>query len=187
MSTAAKKKPSFRTEDLAYMAIGAALTAVCSWITVPSAVPFTLQTFAVFMVLGLLGGRRGTVSILLYILLGAVGLPVFSGFRGGPGILLGNTGGYIAGFLLSGLIYWALQRFAAKGVWAEALVLLAGLLACYASGTAWFMAVYTRTQGAVTPGTVLSWCVIPFILPDLAKLALALLLTGRLRRALRLD
>ena len=73
----------FRVVDLTYMAVCAALIAVCAWITVPAAVPFTLQIFGVFCVLGLLGGKRGTVAILVYILLGAVGLPVFSGFNGG--------------------------------------------------------------------------------------------------------
>ena len=93
----------FRVVDLTYMAVCAALIAVCSWISIPAAVPFTLQTFAVFCVLGLLGGKRGTVSILVYILLGAIGLPVFSGFNGGIGALLGTTGGYIIGFIFVGL------------------------------------------------------------------------------------
>ena len=100
----------FRVVDLTYMAVCAALIAICAWITVPAAVPFTLQTFAVFCVLGLLGGKRGTVAILVYILLGAVGLPVFSGFNGGIGALLGTTGGYILGFIFIGLIYWAAEK-----------------------------------------------------------------------------
>ena len=66
--------------DLVYMAIGAVIITVCSWISIPSAVPFTLQTFAVFLIVALLGGKRGTISILVYILLGAVGVPVFSGY-----------------------------------------------------------------------------------------------------------
>lgn len=87
--------------DLAYTALGAVLIAVCSWITIPMAVPFTMQTFAVFLTLSLLGGRRGTAAIAAYVLLGAVGLPVFSGFSGGFGVLLGATGGYIAGFVFT--------------------------------------------------------------------------------------
>ena len=97
----------FRVVDLTYMAVCAALIAICAWITVPAAVPFTLQTFAIFFVLSLLGGKRGTIAILVYILLGAVGLPVFSGFNGGLGALLGTTGGYIFGFLFIGLIFRA--------------------------------------------------------------------------------
>ena len=94
----------FRVVDLIYMALCAALIAICSWITVPATIPFTMQTFAVFCVLGLLGGRRGSMAILVYILLGVVGLPVFSGFQGGIGALLGTTGGYIVGFIFIGLI-----------------------------------------------------------------------------------
>lgn len=73
----------FSTRDLCFCAIGAALIAVCAWISIPADVPFTLQTFAIFAVCGLLGGKRGTVSVLVYLLLGAVGAPVFAGFRGG--------------------------------------------------------------------------------------------------------
>ena len=103
-----------KTTDLVYTALCAALIAVCSWISVPAAVPFTLQTFAVFAALNLLGGKRGTTAVLVYILLGAVGLPVFSGFKGGPGVLLGTTGGYIIGFLFTGLLFIFAERLFAQ-------------------------------------------------------------------------
>ena len=74
-----------RTRDIAYIGIFAALIAICSWISVPTAIPFTLQTLGVFLAVGLLGGRRGTLAVLVYLLLGLVGLPVFAGFHGGPG------------------------------------------------------------------------------------------------------
>ena len=90
----------FSTRDLCFCAIGAALIAVCAWISIPADVPFTLQTFAIFAVCGLLGGKRGTVSVLVYLLLGAVGAPVFAGFRGGFASLIGTTGGYLVGFIL---------------------------------------------------------------------------------------
>ena len=90
-----KKKSSETVLDLTYVALGAVLIAICSWISIPAAVPFTLQTFAVAFVLLTLGGRRGTLSIIIYILLGAIGIPVFSQFSAGIGVLLGTTGGYI--------------------------------------------------------------------------------------------
>ena len=74
--------------DLTYISLAAVLIAACSWISVPLTVPFTLQTFAVFCVLELLGGKRGTAAIGLYILLGAVGVPVFAGFTGGFMLIL---------------------------------------------------------------------------------------------------
>ena len=172
----------FRVVDLTYMAVGAALTAVCSWVSIPSTVPFTLQTFAVFCVLSLLGGKRGTVSVLIYILLGAVGMPVFAGFTGGIGILLGTTGGYIIGFILMGLLFWLAEHFFGNALPVRIVSMLAGLLVCYAFGTGWFLRVYARQSGAIGIGTALSWCVLPFILPDLAKMALAVGIAGRVKK-----
>ena len=89
---AAVKHP-MKTRDVAYIGMFAALMAICSWISIPTTVPFTLQTMGVFTAVGLLGGKRGTTAVLVYILMGAIGLPVFSGFTGGMGILFGSTGG----------------------------------------------------------------------------------------------
>ena len=72
-----------KTVDMAYIALFAVLITICSWISIPAAVPLTFQTFGVFLAVGVLGGKRGTLSVVTYLLLGAVGLPVFSGFRGG--------------------------------------------------------------------------------------------------------
>lgn len=171
----------FSTRDLCFCAIGAALIAVCAWISIPADVPFTLQTFAIFTVCGLLGGKRGTVSVLVYLLLGAVGAPVFAGFRGGFASLLGTTGGYLVGFVLLTLIITFAQAHWGQGQWVFVLSAAVGLLVCYAFGTAWFLIVYTRT-GAITLGVVLAKCVLPFLLPDAVKLALATLLRVRLYR-----
>ena len=176
----------FKTKDLTYTALGAVLIAVCSWISVPAPVPFTLQTFAVFSVLLLLGGRRGTAAVLVYLLLGAAGLPVFSGFRGGLGALLGATGGYLLGFLLTGLVYRLFERFTGR-VWLRVLALVLGLALCYAFGTLWFVQVYARQTGPISVAAALGWCVFPFLLPDGVKLALALLLSRRLRPLLKPD
>lgn len=180
MKTSVNKK--LNTRDMVYISVFAALIAACSWIMVPSAVPFTLQTMGVFVTLGLLGGKRGCLAVLTYILLGAVGVPVFAGFTGGIGILLGNTGGYIVGFLATALVMWAMEGLFGSETWVLPISMLLGLLSCYALGTAWFMVFYTRTTGPVGLGAVLGWCVIPFIIPDLIKIGLSLFLIGRLRR-----
>ena len=179
--TAAVKK-RISTRDLVYVAVFTALMAICAWIAIPTSVPFTLQTLGVFLAVGLLGGRRGTLAVLVYLLLGAVGAPVFSGFTGGIGALVGTTGGYILGFLLSALLMWALEAALGRELGVFALSMVLGLIVCYAFGTAWYMALYTQANGPVSLGTVLGWCVVPFLVPDLLKMALALAITARLRR-----
>jgi biotin transport system substrate-specific component len=175
-------KRTWSAHDLTYTALGAVLIAVCSWIQIPATVPFTMQTFAVFAVLFLLGGRRGIWAVIVYILLGAVGFPVFSGFQGGLGVLLGTTGGYIVGFFFAALIYALTKRLLGDGTAVAVLGMVLGLIVCYAFGTAWFLVAYARSSGAVGLGAALSWCVFPFILPDLLKIALAVLLGLPLKR-----
>ena len=172
--------------DMTYIALFAVVMAICSWISVPSVVPFTLQTFGVFLAVGVLGGKRGTLAVLIYILLGCVGLPVLAGFTGGIGILLGSTGGYIVGFLFTALTMWAMERLPGSPTLVSVASMVLGLIVCYAFGTAWFMLVYARTTGPVGVWTALGWCVIPYIIPDLAKVALALIVRRRLRAAIRL-
>ena len=171
-----------KTLDMVYIALFACLMAICAWISIPGQIPFTLQTMGVFLAIGLLGGKRGTIAVLVYILMGAVGLPVFSGFSGGLGKLLGMTGGYIVGFLVSALLMWAMEALFGSKKWVLPVSRVVGLIACYAFGTAWFLAVYTSSKGAITLGAVLGMCVIPYIIPDAIKIAVALLLTKALKR-----
>ncbi len=185
MSTVTKTgtaRSGMKTIDMVYIAVFAALMAVCSWISIPTTVPFTLQTFGVFMAVGILGGKRGTLSVLVYILLGAIGLPVFAGFSGGIGALLGTSGGYIVGFLFSALTMWLMESTLGKSAVVQIISMVLGLIVCYAFGTVWFMVVYTSQTGAVGLITVLGWCIFPFIVPDLLKIALAFVLSNRLRR-----
>lgn len=182
-----EKKDKFRTIDLVYIALGAVIIAVCSWISIPTAVPFTMQTFAVFLILSVLGGKRGTIVIIVYVLLGAIGAPVFASFTSGIGILMGNTGGYIIGFILMGFTYRLIIALFGKKIWVEILAMVIGLILCYTFGTVWFMILYSQANGAVGLATVLMWCVIPFIIPDIIKMALALTLARRLSPVLKLN
>ena len=124
------KSSRLGTKDIALTALFVAVMAVCSWISIPATVPFTLQTFGVFLSVGLLGGKRGSLAVLVYLLLGAVGLPVFSGFTGGIGHLLGPTGGYIIGFIFSALLMWLAERLFGKSVAVLAVSMSAGLIVC---------------------------------------------------------
>lgn len=160
------------THHMTRAALFAALLAACAWISLPVGdIGFTLQTFGVFLTLGVLGGKWGTVSILIYLLLGSIGLPVFSGFRGGPGMLLGVTGGYLWGFVVAGLVYWALER---RG---NLLAMVLGMAACYLCGSLWFT---LYSGGGI--GLVFLRCVVPYLIPDALKIWLAYTLSRRLRR-----
>lgn len=170
-----------KTKDITYIGIMAALMAVCSWISIPTAVPFTMQTFAIFFAIGMFGGRRGTMAVFVYLFLGLLGLPVFAGFSGGPGALMGMTGGYLLGFVFTAFIMWGMEILFGKSMTVFFLSAVLGLIVCYAFGTGWYMMMYARTSGAVGLMTVLGWCVFPFVIPDVAKIVLAMVLSRRLR------
>lgn len=177
-------KTRLRTLDMTYIALFAVLMAVCAWISIPAPVPFTLQTFAVSFTLLALGGRRGSFAILTYLLMGAVGLPVFNGFRGGLGVLLGTSGGYILGFAVMTVVFRAVTAVKPDSLRLRIAGCLLGLAGCYTFGTAWFMAVYARQSGAVGLSMALGMCVVPFLLPEGVKLVLAVSLSQRLKKHL---
>lgn len=157
-------------------ALFAALTAVFSQISVPlpfTPVPVNLATLSFFLAGGLLGPKYGLLSQIVYMCLGLVGLPVFAQFTSGPAILLGPTGGYIIGYGLGAFIC----GFAAglQKPLKSALLFFAGLLACYAAGTLWFM--YSTGNGLIS---ALSMCVLPFLPGDALKITAAVLLVRRL-------
>ena len=165
-----------KTRDIAYIALAVALNAICAFITIPATVPFTLQVFGIFFTLDYLGGRRGALAVWLYLLFGAIGLPVFSGFRGGFGVLLSATGGFIMAFAVVALLYFVLSFFKLPH-WTRYLLAAISLAVIYLGGSAWF--VYMM-GGTILHALVV--CVLPFILPDVIKIVLALLLSSRLGR-----
>ena len=175
-----------KTKDMAYIALMAVLISVCSWLSVPAAIPFTMQTFAVFTALLLLGGRRGSIAVAVYIALGAVGLPVFSGFAGGVGKLMGPSGGYIFGFLPTGLRYRLGEKLLGKKLWVKIVSLIIGLALCYAFGTVWFVKVYSAAK-PISYASALGLCVFPFIIPDAAKMALAFLTDRVIRKHVNIE
>ncbi|MCR4719477.1 MAG: biotin transporter BioY [Firmicutes bacterium] len=166
-------------KTMTYISLMSVIITLCAWLTIPAAVPFTMQTFGIFFALLFLGGKRGTASITVYLLLGALGLPVFSGFSGGIGHLFGITGGYMLGFLLTGIVYILFERIFGKSLKISVLSLIFGLFLCYAFGTVWF-SIYKGNMGFLQAFAI---CVLPFIIPDLLKLALAVFLYKRIKKA----
>ncbi len=167
-----------KTVKMAQCALSAALLAVCAWVTVPAAVPFTLQSFGVYLTLLLLGGKYGTVTVAVYLLLGGVGLPVFAGGAGGVGVLCGVTGGYLWGFLAAAVLFWLWHPKTQKGC---AAALAVGQACGYLLGTVWF-----SVLSGDRFGVSLVACVLPFVLPDALKTALALWLAPRIKKAAKL-
>lgn len=178
-------KTKTNTYDLVLIAVFAVLMAMCAYISIPVAVPFTMQTFGIFLTLNVLGGKRGTFAVCLYILMGAIGLPVFAGFQSGVGVLLGPTGGYVIGFVLSCLCYLLFEKVFGRGKAVRVSAMTCGMILCYIFGTLWFMQVYTKDAGAMSLGAALSLCVLPFIVPDMLKMGLALIAAERLEKILR--
>lgn len=180
--------------DITVIAISAALITVCSWISIQiGPVPVTLQTLAVLAVLLTAGGRRGTIAIAVYLALGAVGVPVFAGFKGGPAAFVGPTGGFLVGFLVSALVFWLLEKIVfGKLMTTPSKKLIFGIvnsvifeIVMYTVGVIWFMTVYAAQTGPVGLMTVLGWCVIPFIIPDIVKIAAASVIGSRASRFVR--
>lgn len=118
-------------------------------------------------------------------MLGIVGLPVFSGFSAGAGVLFGATGGYLLGYLAAALLFWGLTAKLGQTLPVMASAMVLGLVLCYAFGTFWFLTVYTGGSGEALLGA-LTLCVFPYVLPDLGKIFLALVLVSRVKKHLAL-
>lgn len=179
---------SLTAKEITYIAMGVALTAVCSWISVPALftmVPFTMQTFSVCLVTALFGLRLGLWTVSVYILLGMVGVPVFAGFRGGPAVLLGPTGGYIVGFFFTAFVVGLTSDRQRRGTASLILGMVLGIALLYTFGTVWYVFVYTRKTGAIGVLAALAKCVFPYLIPDGIKIVLAAFLTVRLQGYVR--
>jgi len=179
LSYGRKAVMAIKVRNMALCGLFTAVLAVCAWIAIPMGdTVVTLQTFGVALTLWLLGGKRGSITIFVYLLLGAIGAPVFSGFRGGMGAILGTTGGYLFGFMLTALVYWLITAICPAGKPAGMAV---GMLLCYGCGTVWYGWGYLGGS-ALSLGAVILKCVAPYLIPDALKLLLAWLLAKRLRR-----
>ncbi len=174
--------------NLVYIAMSTAIITVCSQISIPLKiiVPFTLQTFAVFVIAALLGWKRGMISVVVYILLGLIGVPVFAQFSAGISTLLSPTGGYIIGFLFTAFIVGIMTDKLGKKVWVLTVSMVIGLLICYAFGTAWFIMIYNIRGDAMDLATSLSYCVYPFLIADALKIAVATVIVNRLDKVIKL-
>lgn len=181
---ASKNTRASKTVALTESGLLIAVMTICSWISIPlpgTGVPINLATFAVILTGLLLGSRKGAVATAVFLLLGAIGIPVFAGFAGGLGILCGPTGGYLAGYVFLTLFTGLASPVREKGSIVRYLICAAaGELVLYILGTMWF--IHLTAMG---PGPALAACVIPFIPGDIAKIILAWILARRLLKVIR--
>ena len=158
-----------------------AIISICAWISIPMVpIPITLQILGVFITASILGAKLGTVSIIIYILLGAVGLPVFSNFIGGFGILLSPTGGFIIGFIFTALTIGIITSFK-NSILINTLAMLLGLLLCYLFGTLWYC-IYANVDFI----TAVLVCVVPFLIGDAIKIIVASILVTKLKKHMKI-
>ena len=161
-------------------ALFAAFIAVCSYISIPTSPPITLQLFAITLSLYIYGGIFTSLAVTLYLALGAVGLPVFSGFVGGFGHFASANGGFLFGFIVYSLFY-ALLEFVFGACGKRRIVYTAiSLLLLYLCGSLWYTLVYL-SQGFGAYLSALLVTVVPFILPDIVKIFLAYIIAERLK------
>ena len=169
-------------KTMIYCALFAALTAVCSQLAIPiQPVPINLALLSVYIASGLLGGGMGAASQAVFLLIGAVGVPVFAGFRGGVQALVGPTGGYLIGYVAAAFVTGVIVKRLGTGPLKIALACAVGMAACYALGTAWYC-----VQSGTPALAALSLCVFPFLPGDAVKIAAAALLVPRLKRVIKL-
>lgn len=171
---------NLKTKTLIDISLLAAITAVLSQIAVPlpfTPVPINLATLGVFLCGALLGAKYGALTQIVYILLGVIGLPVFSGFSGGAGVLFGPTGGYIIGYIFAALCTGLFIKKLPKKFSYYTLSMFIGLVVCYLFGTAWFIYLTKATFRKA-----LAACIIPFIPGDILKIITASFIAIRLKK-----
>ena len=168
-------------KEINRIAVSTAILAVCSWLTVPGGVPFTMQSFAVVTVAALFGGKCGFFTVLSYILLGAMGIPVFSGMRGGIGILFGETGGYLFGFLVGAFVCGKICE-KNKSITVMFGAMLLNMFLCYVFGCLWVAVLYWGGENAVGVAALTGRFVLPFVIPDLIKIIVSIVVVTAIRK-----
>lgn len=173
-------KPGFTTRQLAVIGVMTAVTCILAPFSLPiGPVPISLTNLAIYFALYVLGAKFGCVSYLVYLLIGFIGVPVFSGFTSGPGKLLDPTGGYLIGFIPMAVIAGILiDKFISSRIICL-LGMIGGTIVAYAFGTAWLAyQAHLDWKAALMAG------VIPFIPGDLAKMILAMIAGPQIRKQL---
>lgn len=166
--------------DMIMIALMAALLGIVSQIIIPiGAVPISMAPVMVYIIGAVLGSRNGSICFLVYLLLGMIGIPVFSMGRSGLAALLGPTGGYIVGYLFIILLVGYVFEHYPRRNYLHISAMAFGMLLCYTCGSIWYSLI-----GAISLKDAIKYTVLPFIFPDAVKIIIAELLIIPIRRAL---
>ena len=172
----------FQTRQLVFTALMAAVICILAPFSVPlpgNPVPITLATLAIYLVGGIAGSKKAATAVVVYLLLGLVGVPVFAGFTGGAQAFAGATGGYLVGYVLLAFIEALLIDQNQDRIWIYPAAMIAGTAVLYVFGTIWFM-IFTQMDLV----TSLGLCVLPFLIGDAVKIVAASLISPLLRKRL---
>lgn len=166
----------------AYIAMGAALLTICSWISIPiPVIPVTLQTFAVCLIAALFPLWVSLGSFAVFMFLGFIGLPVFSGMKNGAAAIASPTFGYLIGFLITIILVGGAIRIFGRKKICMFFSMILGVAVAYLFGSVWYW-IFSMNKGGNAIGffSVVMTCVVPFIIPDIIKVVIAVMISDRL-------
>lgn len=166
--------------NITLIAIFTALTVICAQLVIPAPLPVTLQLFALFLALLFLGAKMGLITVVIYVLTGILGIPVFAGFNSGLGAIFCPTGGFILGFVVMAVTCFCGEIILGKGRGVKILSLVAGLILCYITGIIWFYS-YMGEDSA----KVILTGIVPLLFIDILKLIMAVFVSKRLKTAFK--
>lgn len=176
------REKQITARDISLVALFVAFLTVCSFVAVPlGAVPVTLQSVGVIVSSGVLGAKKGTLVTVIYLTLGAVGLPVFSGFTGGYGVLLGPTGGFLIGFVPMSIVVGLLSGKMNRSFNWVLLSAAIGNIVLYAVGVFFYANVHLNGSSESYYSAFLTG-VVPFLVPDIIKIVFSALLVVRIKK-----
>ena len=181
-----REKSIQKLKNSIIIALFAVIILVCSQIAIPFVIPFTLQSLGVFLAFGILGGKKGLISFLLYLALGLVGVPISASGEVGIGVFVGPTAGYFIGWIICGVIFWVFESRTGNTNKIRILFLSIGTICCYITGSVWFAFVYSYNNASIGIWSALCYCVFPFIAFDAIKLFVANVITDKIRKKVKI-
>ena len=182
-----REKNILKLKNSILIALFSVIILICSRIAIPTVIPFTLQSLGVFLTLGILGGKKGCISLLLYLTMGLIGIPISATGEAGFGLFLGPTAGYLIGWILCGIIFWIFESRMGNSKKTRLVFLSIGTIICYITGTVWFISVYAIDNTSIGIWAALCYCVFPFIIFDAIKLIIANIIADKLHKKIKIE